>query len=144
MDAKNNVRQRIWKKQPANFKKEAIINIDGTICDTYGECKKGMDISYKGIWGYAPLIISLTRTREPLYIVNRPGNVSSHLGSAQWVDKTLDLVSPTFEKVMVRGDTDFSLTANFDRWDESCTFLFGMDSRKNLVKTACDLSETEW
>ena len=144
MEAKNNVRKRIWNKQPANFKNEAIINIDGTISSTYGECKEGMDLSYKGTWGYAPLVISLARTREPLYIVNRSGNAPSHLGSAPWVDKTLDLVCPTFEKVMVRGDTDFSLTANFDRWDDRCTFLFGMDSRKNLVKKACDLSETDW
>ncbi len=89
-----------------------------------------MDISYKGIWGYAPLIISLNKTREPLYIVNRPGNAPSHLGSAQWIDKALDLVSPTFDKVILRGDTDFNLTTNFDKWDERCTFIFGMDAQK--------------
>lgn len=144
MEAKNNVRQRIWKEQPENFKKEAILNVDGTISGTYGECKEGMDISYKGIWGYAPLIISLDRTREPLYIVNRPGNAPSHLGSAQWIDKALDLVSPTFDKVILRGDTDFSLTTNFDRWDERCIFIFGMDAKKNLTRIACDISETEW
>ncbi|MBF8278009.1 MAG: hypothetical protein HW390_3082, partial [Candidatus Brocadiaceae bacterium] len=31
---------------------------DGTIAGTYGECKEGMDMSYKGIWGYTPLIVS--------------------------------------------------------------------------------------
>ena len=144
MEAKNNVRQSVWQQQPENFKKEAILNVDGTITGTYGECKEGMDISYKGIWGYAPLIVSLDKTREPLYIVNRPGNAPSHLGSANWIDKALDLVSPTFEKVILRGDTDFSLSANFDRWDERCTFIFGMDARKNLIRMACDISETEW
>jgi len=34
----------------------------------------GIGLSYKGIWGYAPLIISLANTREVLYLVNRPGN----------------------------------------------------------------------
>ncbi len=144
VEAKNNVRQRIWKEQPERFKKEAILNVDGTISGTYGECKEGMDISYKGIWGYAPLIISLNGTRDPFYIVNRPGNTPSHLGSAQWIHKALDLVSPTFDKVILRGDTDFSLTSNFDRWDERCTFIFGMDAKKNLMRIACDISETEW
>ena len=144
MEIKNTIRRKIWEKQSNNFKKEAVINIDGTISETYGKCKQGMDISYNGIWGYAPLIISLAKTREPLYMVNRPGNAPSHLDCAQWLDKTLDLVSDSFEKVFIRGDTDFSLTGNFDKWDNRCTFLFGMDARQNLVKRAGQIPESEW
>ena len=88
MSAKNNIRKKIWGKQPASFKKMAIINVDGTISETYGQCKQGMDISYNGKWGYAPLIISLAGTREVLYVVNRSGNAPSHLDSAKWLDKT--------------------------------------------------------
>ena len=144
MEIKNTIRRKIWEKQSNNFKKEAVINIDGTISETYGKCKQGMDISYNGIWGYAPLVISLAKTREPLYMVNRPGNSPSHLDCAQWLDKTLDLVSGSFEKVFIRGDTDFSLTGNFDKWDNRCTFLFGMDARQNLVKRAGQIPESEW
>jgi len=28
------------------------------------------------------------------------------------------------QKVLLRGDTDFSLTHNFDRWDERVGFVF--------------------
>ncbi|MCF8090441.1 MAG: IS1380 family transposase [Desulfotignum sp.] len=144
MSAKNNVRKKIWEKQPTSFKKMAIINVDGTISETYGQCKQGMDISYNGKWGYAPLIISLASTREVLYVVNRSGNAPSHLDSAKWLDKTLDLVSDSFEKVYIRGDTDFSLTSNFDKWDQRCRFVFGMDARNNLVKLAGQIPESEW
>ncbi|MCA1793958.1 MAG: IS1380 family transposase, partial [Desulfobacteraceae bacterium] len=144
MSAKNNIRKKIWLKQPTSFKKMAIINVDGTISETYGECKQGMDISYNGKWGYAPLIISLAGTREVLYVVNRSGNAPSHLDSAKWLDKTLDLVSDSFEKVYIRGDTDFSLTSNFDKWDKRCLFVFGMDARNNLVKLAGQIPESEW
>lgn len=144
MEAKNRIRKQIWEKQPKNFKKEAIINIDGTITETFGKCKQGMDISYNGKWGYAPLVVSLEKTREPLFIINRSGNSSSHLGSAEWIDKALDLVTDTFKKVSVRGDTDFSLTANFDKWDQQCSFIFGMDARKNLVKIAEQVPESDW
>ena len=78
MDVKNTVRGNIWQKQPASFRREVILNVDGTICATYGECKQGMDISYNGQWGYHPLVISLQNTHEPLYIVNRPAYVPSH------------------------------------------------------------------
>ncbi|MDZ7663779.1 MAG: IS1380 family transposase [Desulfotignum sp.] len=144
MSVKNTIRKKIWEKQPESFKKTAIINVDGTISETYGQCKQGMDISYNGKWGYAPLIISLAGTREVLYVVNRSGNAPSHLDSANWLDKTLDLVSDSFEKVYIRGDTDFSLTGNFDKWDKRCRFVFGMDARKNLVKLADQIPESEW
>ena len=142
MDVKNDIRKKIWDKQPKCFKKEAIINVDGTICETFGECKEAMDISYNGKWGYHPLVISLANTREPLYVINRPACAPSHLDSAGWIDKSLDLTEGTFNTIKLRGDTDFSLTAHFDKWDERCTFVFGMDARKNLVKLAEGL--TEW
>src|SRR5882757_10282304 len=74
----NATRQRVWEKQPEDFLRQAFVDVDGTHAGTLGECKGGMALSYKGIWGYAPLIVTLANTREVLYLVNRPGNVVSH------------------------------------------------------------------
>jgi hypothetical protein len=99
MDAINSVRERIWPTVPGLFRGWTYIDIDGTLTGTLGECKEGMDISYKGIWGYHPLIISLANTKEVLYIVNRPGNVPSHQDSAIWLDRSISLVSKHASKV---------------------------------------------
>lgn len=144
MEAANKTRTKVWKKQPKRFFEKAILNVDGTIAGTTGECKEGMDISYKGIWGYAPLIISLSKTREALYLINRPGNSPSHLDSSKWIDRSLDLVSDTFKEVWIRGDTDFSLTAHFDKWDKRCKFVFGIDAMKNLVSIADTIPDGQW
>jgi hypothetical protein len=90
MDAINATRQRIWRMQPAELLAQAVIEVDGTIAPTLGECKAGMDISYKGEWGYDPLIITLANTREALYLVNRPGNVVSHHGSVRGLTRRLN------------------------------------------------------
>ena len=85
----NRARLKVWQVQPEEFLKEAFIDVDGTIAGTYGECKQGMGLSYKGIWGYAPLLVTLANTKEVLYMVNRPGNAASHTGSIEWIDRML-------------------------------------------------------
>jgi hypothetical protein len=145
MEAINGARQRVWQEQPEGFLRRAVIDVDGTIAGTLGECKGGMDISYKGIWGYAPLIVSLANTQEVLYLVNRPGNVASHAGAGEWIDRAVALVQPQAEQVHLRGDTDFSLTGKFDEWDQAgVTFTFGMDASPTLVALAQGLPEAHW
>ena len=73
MDGINQVRLRVWDRHPEFKEEEGIIDTDGTITPTYGKKKEGMGYSYKGIWGYHPLLVSVANTREPLFIVNRPG-----------------------------------------------------------------------
>jgi len=145
MEAINAARQNVWNLQPESFLDEAVIDVDGTLAPTLGECKEGMDISYKGIWGYHPLMVSLANTQEVLYLVNRPGNVPSHDGFVPWLDRAIEQVRPHARRILVRGDTDFSHTAHFDRWtDSGVSFVFGMDAHPTLVKLAESLSEACW
>ncbi len=144
MECINEARGRVWDLQGKGFLEEALIDIDGTIAETLGECKKGMEMSYKGIWGYAPLIVSLSNTKEILYLVNRPGNVPSHVGAPEWIDRAIELVQPRSKRTCLRGDTDFSLTAHFDRWAKRVDFIFGMDAGSALVNRAASLPESAW
>ena len=145
MGAINSVRPKLWGGRGKELLGPvAFIDTDGTITPTWGEHKAGMDMSYKGIWGYAPLIVSLANTKEVLYLVNRAGNAPSHQGAAQWIDRAIDLLAPHAERVCLRGDTDFSLTAHFDRWAERVDFVFGMDASAALRSRAEALEESAW
>jgi hypothetical protein len=141
----NRARLKVWGVQPEGFLKEAFIDVDGTIAQTYGECKEGMGLSYKGIWGYAPLIVSLANTKEVLYLVNRPGNAASHSGSVEWIDRAVELVMQVAGTVTIRGDTDFTHTEHLDRWDESGRkFILGFDAHPKLVQLANQLPTSAW
>ena len=145
MEAINAVRPKLWTGRGRELLGPvAYVDVDGSIAPTDGARKAGVDMSFKGIWGYAPLIVSLANTREVLYVVNRPGNAPSHLGAAVWIDKAIDLVAPHTGRVCLRGDTDFSLTAHFDRWAKKVDFIFGMDASPALRKRAEALDDKRW
>ncbi len=143
----NETRLKVWRQQPEEFFDEAVIEADGTMVETTGECKGGMDINYKGQWGYHPLLVSLANTGEPLYVVNRSGNRPSHEGAAEYFDKSIVLCRRAgFRKIKLRGDTDFTQTAHLDRWDAAgdVRFVFGIDAMPNLYKIVENLPQSAW
>ena len=103
----NETRVRVWRAQPPAFFEEAIIDADGTLAETTGQCKQGMDISYEGVWGYHPLMVSLANTQEPLYLINRSGNRPSSEGAAARFDQAATLCREAgFRRITFRGEPD--------------------------------------
>ena len=145
-EAINTARTRVWKKNKRSFFELAVIDVDGTIAGTEGECKEGMDMSYKGIWGYAPLLVTLANTGEVLYTRNRPGNRPSHDGCFEYLDPAVEVVRDAgFRRVRLRGDGHFSLTDDFDYWTESnVEFVFGLPAHGKLVGVADGIEEDVW
>ena len=142
----NRQRVRVWQRQPAAFLEHAIIEADGTPVGTTGECQQGMDLSYQGVWGYHPLLVSLANTQEPLFLINRPASRPSHEGAAEYLDRAAALGRQAgFRRISFRGDTGFTQAAHLDRWHEAgIRFVFGLDAQPNLVALAQRLPERVW
>jgi hypothetical protein len=138
-EAINAARLEVWRRQPASFfEGPAIIDADATLVPTGAETKEGMSISYKGIWGYSALVTSFANTKEPLYLGLLGANRPSHEGAVDSFDRSIALCRRGgFEQIRLRGDTDYALTTQFDRWDkDGVKFVFGFDARTNLIERA--------
>ena len=146
MNVINECRLKVWMQQPDDFFDEAVIDADGTLAPTLGECKQGADFGYDGTYGYHPLVISLANTQEPLFLVNRSGNRPSHEGAAERFDQAIALCREAgFRRITMRGDTDYSQTQHLDRWDaDGIVFVFGMARSKPLYQKTAELPESAW
>jgi hypothetical protein len=146
MDVFNQTRLKVWQQQGKEFFEEALIDADGTMVETGGECKEGIDINHEGKWGYHPLLISLANTAEPLYIVNRTGSRPSHEGAAEYLSRAVELCRRAgFRRITLRGDTDFTQTGSLDAWDaDGVQFIFGIDAMPKLYEIAENLPPTAW
>jgi hypothetical protein len=71
--------------------------------------------------------------------------VISHEGCVPWIDRAIELLRPRAAEITLRGDTDFTLSAQLDRWDgQGIKFIFGMDAHPKVVQLALALPETAW
>lgn len=145
-DAFDEVRLDVWQQQDGAFFEQATIDMDGTIVETTGQTKEGMDMSYKGIWGYHPLVLSLAETGEVLRLVNRSGNQTSQHGAAEQADHVIALCRRAgFRRILLRGDTAFTQTIHLDDWHKSgVKFLFGMKAYPGLVNIADNVASADW
>jgi hypothetical protein len=112
--------EKVWKRRYGKRKAErAIVDLDSCVRPVYGDQKEGTDFTYKGSFGYHPLVISLAGTLECLRLVNRSGNTASADGSESHLRGLFPMLGRHFKQVIVRGDSAFCKQAIFDACDEA-------------------------
>jgi len=75
---------------PPDLTADLTIDIDSTVCETYGLAKQGgTGFAYTGVRGYHPLLASLAETGELLATRLRGGSANTARGAASFVTETI-------------------------------------------------------
>lgn len=140
------VQERVWKRCHGKRKRKlGVVDLDSHVRHIYGNQKEGADFTYKGGFGYHPLVISMAETQECLRLVNRPGNTPSADGAAEHIEELVPLLTSRFKNVLIRGDSAFSRQDIFDVCDGNGLY-FAMVStcQKNFEDLADSIPERQW
>jgi len=135
-----------WKRRYGR-KKQAlgIVDIDSHVHHVYGNQKEGADFTYKGGFGYHPLVLSLAGSQECLRLVNRPGNIASADGAAEQLQGVAWLLKTRFRKVLVRGDSAFARQDLYEACERNgFDFAFVSPVQKNFEALADSIPQGRW
>jgi len=145
-EAIDEAQRNAWKAIHGRKKQKlGIVDLDSHLKHIFGSKKGGADFTYKGGYGFHPLVISLSGTQEILRIVNRSGNKTSAEGAETHLASVAPLLKERFRRVIVRGDSAFGKQALFDECQEQ-GFYFAMVSANqvNFDEIAEAVPERDW
>jgi Transposase DDE domain group 1 len=88
---------------------DLTIDVDSTICQTYGTAKQGARFGYTKVRGYHPLLATLAATGEVLHARMRGGNAGSARGAGSFIRETIRRVrdAGATGALTVRADSAF-------------------------------------
>jgi len=101
---------RAWQVTGGPGRGRLTIDVDSTICETFGAKKQGArQLNYAKVRGYQPFLAVAAETAEILNCRLRSGNASPHRGAAHFVDQTLRRArrSGARGEIVVRADSGF-------------------------------------
>lgn len=140
------IQQDVWKHSYGRKRQaEVLVDVDSHVHHVYGNQMEGCDYTYKGGFGYHPLVLSIAGTQECLRIINRSGNVESSDGTVDALEDVFPLLKSRFKRVVVRGDSAFAKGRIFDKCEEHGAFFAVVSpEQQNFHSLAENIDEEDW
>src|SRR5947208_1956818 len=100
---------RAWRAGAGPGDAPVTVDVDSTICETYGLAKQGGVFSYTHVRGYHPLVAVIAGTGDVVHSRLRGGNANSGRGAASFLAETFNRVRAAGETgpLTLRADSGF-------------------------------------
>lgn len=136
----------VWRRAYGRKKRELLtVDIDSHVHAIYGNQKEKADFTYKGTYGFHPLVVSVAETHECLRLINRSGNVPSAEGSEKVFEELFPKLLKRTKKVLIRGDSAFAAQKLYDVCEQHGQyFAFTSGQQRNFEMLGDTIPERSW
>ena len=143
--ARARTRQRVWKR--TGISTLTIVDVDCTMITSHSDAKEGAAGTFKGGFGFHPVLAFLDATGEALASILRPGNASAWSASDlnDCVDLALDQLTDDMRRgALIRGDSACASSEFIDHVvGQGCRFSVSFPVRF-LLSQIGDLAPAAW
>jgi hypothetical protein len=139
--------RRAWAAGAGPGAEPVRIDVDSTICETYGLQKQGAKFGYTKVRGYHPLVATLAGLDQVVGARLRGGNVHTARGAASFVTRVFRRVRAAGASgpMVMRADSGFynrKVTQACEK--EGVAYSITVKLSKSLLKKIAAIAEAAW
>jgi Transposase DDE domain group 1 len=138
---------RAWAAGARPGKGPVTIDVDSTICETYGLKKQGAKFGYTQVRGYHPLLATVAESDEVVGARLRGGNVHTGRGAANFITKVFRRVraAGATGPMVMRADSGFYNHKVTDACEKAgVAYSITVKLSKSLLKKIAAIPEADW
>lgn len=136
---------RAWKAGAAPA--SVTLDLDSTLCETFGKQKQGARVSYKGAHGYHPLLATIAGSGEVVHCRLRGGNANTSRGAASFLAETFQRLrrAGAGGALVLRADSGFYTHAVVKACAKAkARFSITARMQKNVLQVIEAIPEDAW
>lgn len=123
------------------------LDLDSTLCETYGAQKQGARVSYTGAHGYHPLLASVAGSGEVVHTRLRGGNVHTSRGAGSFLAETFKRVrkAGATGTLAIRADSGFYTQSVVNACRKAAvTFSITVRLQRNVLQVIEAIPDDAW
>jgi hypothetical protein len=138
---------RAWAAGAGPGDGPVTVDVDSTICETYGLAKQGAKFGYTKVRGYHPLVASVAELDQVVGARLRGGNVHTARGAASFITKVFSRIraAGATGPMIMRADSGFYNRKVTNACEKAAVrYSITVKLSKSLLKKIAAIPEAEW
>ena len=138
---------RAWQAGARHAEETVTLDLDATLCETFGKQKQGAKVSYKGTHSYHPLLATVAGSGEVVHCRLRGGNAHSSRGAQSFLAESFQRLrrAGATGSLVLRADSGFYTYAVVEACRKAnARFSITVVLQRNVLQVIDTIPEKAW